>query len=280
MKKSSFFNSESLWTVRLGCVLMLIYSISSTAFAQRSHMLGAGVGTIYYYGDLSDIFVSSNLKPAGTISYQKYLSENVAFRGGFSLGQIAGSDVLANDKGRTLRDLSFKSMVGEVNAVMVYEFFQDKHFGNSQKAHHLSPYVFGGMGMFFFNPKGKYEGEWHALQPLGTEGQHLNEGKGPYSRVQISFPAGFGLNLRLTANTGISAEIGYRLTMTDYLDDVSTSYPDFDALRETNGPVAMALSTGNKEAVFLPGDKRGNPEKNDGYMFMTMSFNYYLSRFK
>lgn len=280
MKKSSFFDSKSLWAVRLGCIFMLIYSISFTAFAQRSHMLGGGIGTIYYYGDLSDIFVSSNLKPAGTISYQKYLSEHVAFRGGISLGQIAGSDIIANDKGRVLRDLSFKSMVGEIHAVMVYEFFQDKYFGNSQKAHHLSPYVFGGMGMFFFNPKGKHQGEWYALQPLGTEGQYLPEGKGGYSRMQISFPAGLGLNLRLTENTGISAELGYRITMTDYLDDVSTSYPDFDALLQNNGPVALALSTGSQEALFQPGDKRGNPGSNDGFMFMTLTFNYYLSRFK
>ncbi|MCI4669262.1 MAG: DUF6089 family protein [Bacteroidia bacterium] len=280
MKKSSFFDSNALWTVRFGCILMLLYAMSTTAFAQRSHMLGAGVGTLYYYGDLSDIFVSSNLKPAGSITYQKYLSEHIAFRGGFSLGQIAGTDAAANDNGRILRDLSFKSTIGEIHAVTVYEFFQDKYFGNDQKAHHLSPYVFGGMAMFFHNPKGKYEGEWHALQPLGTEGQFLSGGKGPYSRVQLSFPMGLGMNLRLTANTGISAEIGYRFTMTDYLDDVSTNYPDFNELLESSGPVAMALSTGNKEVYFLPGDKRGNPEKNDGYMFMTMTFNYYLSRFK
>jgi len=280
MKKSSFFDPHAIWMVRGACLLMLIFALTSTSFAQRSHMFSAGVGTVYYYGDLSDIFVSSNLKPAASLSYQKYITENIAFRGGLSIGQIAATDAMANDRGRVLRDLSFKSTIGEVQAVMVYEFFKDKYFGNDQKTHHISPYVFGGMGLFFFNPKGKLNGEWHALQPLGTEGQYLADGKGGYSRTQISFPSGFGINLRLTGNTGISAEIGYRLTMTDYLDDVSTVYPDFDALRETSGPVAMQLSTGQNEAVFLPGDKRGNPESNDGYMFATISFNYYLNRFK
>ena len=52
------------------------------------------------------------------------------------------------------------------------EFHILKYIPGSMK-YRWTPYVTGGAAVFTFNPKAEYNGEWVALQPLGTEGQGL-----------------------------------------------------------------------------------------------------------
>jgi len=257
----------------------LFLASSSDSFAQRSHMLSFGIGTSTYYGDLTDQFVSSYFKPSLAASYQKYFTPNTAIRVGLAGGEIAASDALAQSFGRRARDLHFRSTIIEAQAVFIVDFIKDKNFGTINMGAHLSPYMLMGFAMFYHDPQARFEGTWHQLQPLGTEGQFLEDGKGPYSRLQISFPVGLGLNLRLTEFTGIGLEMGYRMTMTDYLDDVSTVYPNQASLAETRGIIASKLSMNTEIYQFEEGMKRGNPETNDGYMFVTFSFNYFLDKF-
>ena len=70
--------------------------------------------------------------------------------------------------------------------------------------------------------------------------------------------------------TGIGIDIGARKTNTDYLDDVSTSYPDLQELAENNGMLAAQLSDRTAEFTGVPsqiqeGTQRGNPVYNDWY---------------
>ncbi|MEL6634565.1 MAG: DUF6089 family protein [Bacteroidota bacterium] len=258
---------------------LLIGLFSLDVHAQRTHVLSGGVGTVYYYGELTDVFASSQMKPAGVISYQKYFNQTTSYRFGLSAGEIGATDFYANSPGRKVRNLHFKSIILEASATMVHEFFPDRNFGNEYLAKpHFSPYVFGGVAFFHFNPKARLGSQWYALQPLGTEGQNLPGGRGRYSRVQMALPVGIGGSLRISPNSGISIELGYRLTLTDYLDDISTIYPDLDALMEVD-PLAAEFSERSPEGVFESGDIRGNPGSNDGYFFATFSLNYYLSRF-
>src|SRR5205085_5282395 len=86
----------------------------------------------------------------------------------------------------------------------------------------------------------KFQGDVYELEPLGTEGQGVN-GMKPSKRVPIALPIGGGIKVSL-GRMGIGLELGARRTYTDYLDDVSTIYPDMNALLLNNGPVAVALS--------------------------------------
>lgn len=262
------------------CLLSLMSIWVPNCFAQRSNMISFGVGTSTYYGEMTDQFVSAYFKPSLSANFQKYVTGNTAVRVGVAGGQIAASDALSQTFGRLARDLHFKSTIVELHTAFVVEFIKDQDFGTITLGPHLSPYGFIGFGMFYHDPKARHEGTWYQLQPLGTEGQFLEDGKGPYSRLQISFPMGLGLNLRLTEFTGIGLEMGYRITMTDYLDDISTVYPNQASLFETNGEVAAALSMKTEQYDFQEGDIRGNPETNDGYMFVNFSFNYFLDKFK
>ena len=147
----------------------------------------------------------------------------------------------------------------------------------------VSPYVFAGIALFQFNPEANYNSIWTELQPLGTEGQHL-EGStiDPYKLTQISIPMGIGLEIRVSDYSSIGLELGIRKTFTDYLDDLSTVYPDIEQLTETN-PLAGALSyrvpeyTGVNDFENPVGNKRGNPNKKDLYLFTGMTFSFNIS---
>ena len=89
----------------------------------------------------------------------------------------------------------------------------------------LNFHAFAGVGLMYFNPKAKYQGEWYALHPLQTENKN-------YSLFQFVIPLGIGARIKLDPFFNILIEGGYRLTFTDYLDDASsTRYVDVDLLK-------------------------------------------------
>lgn len=273
MKRLTLF---TILLVALGSFHMLM--------GQRTHAVTGGIGTVYYYGDLTDGFRANFLKPAGGLFYYRYIQPNLAFRLGMSYGEIEASDRFAEDPARVARNLSFTSPIFEVSTVMVYEVFKDKNYGNAWISRpFFTPYFFGGVTMFHFNPKGTFDGSPIELQPLGTEGQFLDDNAPrSYSRFQVSLPGGIGINSRVSERVGLSMELGYRLTLTDYLDDVSTLYPDLEALAEQN-PTAARMAYRSaipyEEYISKYGSVRGNPNANDGYFFAMLTVNYYLSRY-
>jgi len=72
----------------------------------------------------------------------------------------------------------------------------------------------------------------------------------------------------------VALEGGYRLTFTDYLDDVSTVYPDPASFTD---PIAAALSMRYEDPV-PPGTQRGDPNQNDGYFLLNIKVEYYLPK--
>jgi len=81
-------------------------------------------------------------------------------------------------------------------------------------------------------------------------------------------------------------EAAYRLTTTDYLDDVSQSYinpaifsrhlpPEQAELAATLADRSKELSTG---IAHQPGDKRGDPSNNDAWFSCLLSISLALGR--
>ncbi len=146
----------------------------------------------------------------------------------------------------------------------------------------IAPYVFAGIAYFQFNPKRNVNGEVYELQKVGTEGQYLiGNYPEPYSLREISVPFGIGFTLKLSKNFDIGAESGLRKTFTDYLDDVSTLYPDKLQMTETAGSVAAYLSdpSNNPEEPLGRPDfsQRGNPSNKDWYVYTNIHLTYYLT---
>ena len=111
--------------------------------AQRTHSFSLGIGTLYYYGDLTDKFNNSLIRPAVQLGYNRYMLPNLSFRVALQYGEIGAADNMALDNGRRMRNLHFKSHIVETSGVLMYEFFRDKNFGNEWIGKpHVTPYVF------------------------------------------------------------------------------------------------------------------------------------------
>ena len=149
-------------------------------------------------------------------------------------------------------------------------------------------YTFAGIGAFYYNPVGQSpDGNKYKLKPLRTEGQGLPGGAEPYSGVSGCIPVGFGIRKAFNGNGGIKLEASYRFTFTDYIDDVSTVYYNNDYLADNVSAVAAQMADPSLGATYYNSDgngtlmgpfthteagyQRGNPENNDGYMFITLS---------
>lgn len=239
-------------------------------------MIGFGIsaGAMNYAGDLDDHFALQYTRLGVgvhmTALFFSRLHARVAYLHG-SVGAYDGGLFGSNNR----RNLSFYSDIDELSLVFMYKF-QNRKRGFS-KRNFVTPYIFAGVAGFMFNPKTILNGEEYELQPIGTEGQNL-EGAypEPYQLQQISIPMGIGFMLKITKNFDFGGEIGFRKTFTDYIDDVSTNFPDRDALRADGGEIAVQLSDRSTDPT-AHGKARGNPENKDWYVYTNLHLTYYFT---
>lgn len=246
--------------------------------AQRGHAFTFGGGVAYYYGDLSDQFNNVLLSPSITVQYGNYLNAALSLRVGLTRSTVGAADSMAEAPGRIARDLHFKNTITELSFLLYYEALPDKRFGYYYKNKpHVTPYFFAGVALFGHSPQAFYQGEWHALQALGTEGQSFTQAQGtgrPYSLLQTAIPFGGGVSFRFGNYTALNIDVSYRKLFTDHLDDVSTVYPDKDDLLARNGELALHFS--DPTGKFSAGEKRGSPAATDSYMIAQATLSFYL----
>ncbi len=229
--------------------------------------LGGFLGVSQYQGDLAQQRVTlSETKPTIGGFYRYYFNAHINFRGSLTYGWISGDDqnYNDNDRWRKKRNLSFWTHILEGSAQVEYNILPYVSNSNNNK---FSPFVFGGVALFHFNPKTEFQGETVTLQPLGTEGQGQPGNPDKYSRLQVSIPFGVGIKYSIGGRWNIGLELGVRKTFTDYLDDVSTEYADLDGL-----PARVADRSNQSdlfdERAFNPGSGRGDPSDKDWYSFV------------
>ena len=190
---------------------------------------------------------------------------------------------------RYYRNLNFRSDVFDANVAFEFTPYNFALGGNDYSV--LSPYAFLGIGVFAFNPQGFYqdEGIWVDLKPLRTEGQGLVNGRAPYDLVQMNIPMGLGVKWTYDNTWSIGLEVNYRLTFTDYIDDVSIDYVEDESIFADNldprtAAVALAMArrsdeldpSGVNSVVTAPGAQRGDPKDNDAFYTVTIRVSYYI----
>jgi hypothetical protein len=242
--------------------------IYCTSFSQYRMGYFAGSGIVFYNGDINErttkiISPGKVFKPFIRLGINYRIGNRMETSLGYFYGNIGGADSLATEKDNRTRNLSFQSSINELSIQLEYHLF------SVYRARRLNPYVFAGAGIFHFNPTAELNGVKHDLQPLGTEGQFISNGgySKPYKLTQVCVPLGIGLYFQINPNWRIKVHYANHFTFTDYLDDVSTVYPDSSLLSGTpNGPVAVLLSNRRLKGTFPP-DKteRGNPSLRDSY---------------
>jgi hypothetical protein len=247
-----------------------VFVFSLNVNAQNLH-LNLFAGTSNYQGDLQDKnFTFSQSHFAGGLGLSYDLSNKFSVRSAITLGTISANDKYGRNK---FRNLNFTSGLTEVNLGIEY-------YITPLADHVLTPYVFGGVAVYHFNPYTRdTSGTKYFLKPLTTEGEGFIQGKNNYNLTQFAIPFGAGVKLSLTENVNVGIELGLRKLFTDYLDDVSSTYVDKTLLLNDKGSKAVELAyRGNElkngDPYPAAGTVRGSDSHKDWYYFtgVTASF--------
>ncbi len=274
------------------------------------HEFSLGAGASNFLGELggrdrtgSDFLSDLEISQTRYViqgDYRFYLTPKLSLRTSLWYGRVAGNDNLTNEPFRRNRNLHFRSDIfeGALNFEWMFYSFTGagaryglrdaggKRMGARFRSYGF--YAFGGIGGFYFNPKANYNGSWIALRPLRTEGQGLPEGPEMYSRFSMAFPVGGGFRFGFSPRMSLSLELSYHFTLTDYIDDVSGVYYNNAAIRDNFGDAAAHLADPSLGEIPSwvdghyvynatgTGQQRGDSKDKDGFMFVSVTFNYKL----
>ena len=241
---------------------------------------GIGVGASHYFGDLNTRAKLNRAKMAASIFFRKNFGNYIAARVGASFAQVGYSDKYnTHNQYMLLRNLSFNSKIWEVTLQGDFNFFR---FMPGDPAFSFTPYITLGAGIFSYDPYAYLKGEKVNLRPLGTEGQGNNN----YSSMAICIPFGGGVKYALNDRINIGFEVLHRFTNTDYLDDVSKTYPDasiFTPNPDGSPSNAFLLYDRSYEygtPIGIKGRQRGNSKQKDQYVTAMFHVSFNLQSYK
>ena len=253
MNKSTFY------------ILFVSVLLSISSFAQKGIELGGWLGAATYYGDLKPRLDLKKIRPAGGLAFRHNFNNRISYKLSLNYLRITADDSDASNNFQQARNLSFFSDIYDMSHQMEFNFLPYDH---GSEDNFYTPYLFGGFSTFFYNPKARLDfnqdgmEEVYVLREMGTEGQGFGE---EYGRFTGAVNFGFGLKFDINVDWSINIEFMGRSTFTDYLDDVSTVYPDKNQLAQLRGEIAVALSDRSNPTLDLaaPGNQRGNARDRD-----------------
>ena len=184
--KSVFFHAFLL--------LGILAATGPDASAQRWEF-GAGGGVMHYKGDISPALRPGMASPAGQVFGRYHVSKAVALRAQATMGKIAADDRKSPDPFQRSRGVYFTTGILETGADLAYNFLD---FDYEHRRRNWSPYLFGGLSYFLYNPDGN---------------SNLSFRKG-----SIALPYGAGIRWQIKGPWNLNAEFGTRHTWTDLLD--------------------------------------------------------------
>jgi hypothetical protein len=267
--------------MRIWISIGLICTGLTVTFAQKGWEVGLMGGVSYYVGDLNTNY---SLKSPGHYfsAVGRYnFNSRLSAKGGVGLSRVMANDQFSSNIYERARNLSFRSDIKEIGARIEFNFLPLIH---GSKDAFFTPYLFTGLGIFSFNPEAELDGEWIYLQPLGTEGQDIDS---EYRTNSANWQYGLGLKISLSYEWSVNIEVASNNTLTDYLDDVSTIYPDMLVLRRLRGPQAVELSDRSIDVPGIPastiggvGRQRGDSSNNDHYIQLSVGILYYFGQLR
>ncbi len=252
---------------------ILLLTIGQASIAQKGHEIGGWLGTSLYTGDLNPTVNIDNPGLAGGITFKYNYDARLSLRAGLSYANVSASDAGSSNNFQRNRNLSFESSIWDLTMGVEFNFLPLVHSSVDER---YTPFVFGGINVFRYNPQAELNGVTYDLSPLGTEGQEIG---GEYFLMSGGFVLGGGFKWAMGNDTYLAIEASTRLLFTDYLDDVSTVYPDLDRLEVVRGSEARQLSDRSLlDGIGEQGRQRGDSKENDIYTFIGVSFMRYFGR--
>ncbi|MFM7218080.1 MAG: DUF6089 family protein, partial [Bacteroidota bacterium] len=255
--------------------LLLLVSVSIGTVSAQYNEAGLMVGWSSYKGELtSHLFKTEFNHLAGGVFFRHNWNRHWSWKIAVNYGKVSGDDAASDYAFQRDRNLSFYSNVLDISPLIEFNFFP---YETGNRFYPFTPYLFTGLSVFRFNPKAELGNDVYELQPLTTEGQK------PYKKTSFAIPIGGGIKFSV-GRVGIGVEVGARKAFTDYLDDVSTVYPNLDVLLANKGTTAVALSDrsfSSRDSLNpLPNSflkQRGNAKDKDWYLFGGMKLYFRLT---
>jgi hypothetical protein len=273
-------------------LLLTVTSISSLfASAQREAVVqegefGVGIGAGHYFGDLNTRAHINRPKIAATAFFRKNFGNYIALRVGASFAQLGYSDIYnTHNDYMKARNLSFNSNVWELAVQGDFNFFR---FMPGEPGYNFTPYITFGVGVFNYDPFAMLSGQKYFLRPLNTEGQgsSLYPDRKPYGSMAFCIPIGAGFKYCINENINVGFELVHRVTGTDYLDDVSTTYVDpsvFPPLPDGSPSPAYLLHDRSYELgepIGIVGRQRGVSTQKDQFITGIFYISFNLQSYK
>lgn len=250
---------------------MLLTSL--TTQAQRGYEIGGWLGTAQYYGELNSNvnFVTPGL--SGGIIGKYNFNTRVATRLSFNYARVHASDASASNNFERNRNLSFHSNIFDIMAGVEFNFFNYVH---NSRDENFTPFITLGLHLMRFDPKAKLDNTTYSLRDMGTEGQEPNR---EYLLLSGGGTLGIGFKWDIATDINMTVEAAMRFPSTDYLDDVSGLYPNYDELESLRGQEAVDLANRTLNRIAgEEGKQRGNSNNNDKYLMIGISINKYFGR--
>ena len=191
-------------------------------------------GLASYRGDLSKRLFGT-LGPMFSVGANYKLWPRTVFGAELFYFRMASKDFIGD------RNIGFKSSNIELDLYGRLLLIDDIQRRGSDKLNNparLKPYIMGGVGLLKYTPTSYYYG--NATDTTSLQNALQREGI-KYPRWGVVIPVGLGLSVFINRRLSIIAEVNYRITFTDYLDDIG---------------------------------KRGDPKTKDGYTSMSLKIQY------
>ena len=257
---------------RLILLLMICLIVVTTTKAQQfktNTEIGILGGGSYYLGDLNTTHFHQSLAATGLIIRQN-IDKRFVYKAEIMYLNLRSDERESEDTIAKDRGLHFKSPLYEISGQLEFNFLP---YQPGNPLYTWTPFVFTGFSLFHFNPQAEdRNGDWVNLQELGTEGQGTTTypDRKKYSLLQFAIPIGAGFKIAVNESFNIILEYSVRKTFTDYLDDVSTTYPGSNL----NDMSTLAIEMSDPYNTHVKDDQRGDDTKNDWYSFagITLSF--------
>lgn len=267
--------------------LPMALSAQQNAYVQEGEF-GFGVGAGHYFGDLNTRAKLNRPKLAAGIFFRKNFGNYIAARIAGNFAQLGYSDVY-NDHNEFMkrRNLSFNTNVWELALQGDFNFYR---FMPGDPDFSFTPYITLGVSAFSYDPYAFLKGEKYNLRQLGTEGQGSGDSslgnRQPYGTMGLAIPFGVGVKYAINDRINIGFEIVHRFTNTDYLDDVSQTYPGasvFPANPDGSPSAAFLLSDRSYETgtpIGIKGQQRGNSQNKDQFVTAMFYLSFNLQSYK
>ncbi|MDN3581318.1 DUF6089 family protein [Mucilaginibacter flavus] len=248
-------------------VLLILLLLATCTLQAQTWEVGGTLGGAGYIGDLNPNNPVKISGPSAGLFVKRNFDGYLSARLTFSYAKFGAADSTSSNQQFRDRNLSFTDGIKELTAIGEFNFLKYIPDAGPNK---FTPFIYAGIGITAYAPHAEYNGHTYGLRQLKTEGQTA-----PYGTNTVVIPYGVGIKYNIYGKFNVGADIGYRYTFTDYLDDVSGSYADKNKLTSS---YAKALSdrSGEKTGIYIgtAGTQRGDFKPRDTYFLLNFTISY------